>query len=71
MHIEFYFNENLVRKIEVDRVQLDPIVPEDFYNIEYLKSIYPSITAETTEKNDPDDISEVKKTIDDFKKLFE
>lgn len=71
MRIEFYTNNNLAYKIEVDQIQLDPVVSENFYNIEHLKFLYPPITAGTEDKNDPNDISEVKKTIDDFKKLFE
>ncbi len=71
MRIEFFKNDRLVRKIEVDRLRLNPVVSENFFDINYLKSRYPLIVDETADKKEFDDIDEVKKTIDDFKKLFE
>ena len=71
MQIEFIQDGVTVRAIEVDDYQLNPTFSKDVFDIARLKLEYRE-QADVTERSDEGDgLSEVQKTIEEFKKIFE
>ncbi|MBU0698906.1 MAG: hypothetical protein KKE59_05725 [Proteobacteria bacterium] len=71
MRIEFYKNDILVREIKVHSVETAPSFPESLFDIDRLKSTYrPDITM-LPDQGDKKELDEVKKTIEEFKKIYE
>jgi outer membrane lipoprotein-sorting protein len=70
MHIEFFFNGNLVREIYVQDIKVNPSFPADIFNIQELKSQYPQHALSEPENKANEDMDEVQKTIEDFKKIY-
>lgn len=71
MLIEFYQEGDLSRRIEVNSIQVNPVFNEALFDIAFIKSIYPSVVADTSDQHDSDEVNEVQKTIEDFTKIFE
>ena len=71
MRIEFYEGENMVRMINVESIKINPALSKSLFDIASLKSIYPPLKLDTSEEEKSDDINEVQKAIEDFKKIFE
>jgi hypothetical protein len=66
--IEFYQNNQLVRMIKVQRYEVDPALSRDLFDIEQLRSSYPEANPAL---NEPDSVSDVQQTIEEFSKMFE
>ncbi len=71
MGIEFFATGILVRKIHVQDIKVNPSFPDELFDIEHLKSLYPQIAPAEQEQGNKEDLNEVQKTIEDFKKLYE
>ncbi len=71
MQIELYNEENLVRMIKVEEIRAVSSFPDNFFDTAHLKSEYQPIIPDIIDNNDPDDLNDIKKTIEDFKKIFE
>jgi outer membrane lipoprotein-sorting protein len=69
--VEMYQGDRLLRKIQVARVQVNPKLSHRLFDIAYLKSIYPTGDPLQSEKPEPGKKSEVQKTIERFRRLFE
>jgi hypothetical protein len=71
MQIEFLQDGVTVRAIEVDDYQINPSFSKDAFDIANLKLEYhqPIRTPDRTGENDG--LSEVQKTIEEFRKIFE
>ncbi|MBW1841543.1 MAG: hypothetical protein JRI75_07085 [Deltaproteobacteria bacterium] len=71
MQIEFYQNEVLVRKIQVKSVQVNLSFSGDLFDIGHLRTIHmPGATA-VSGQSETEGLSEVQKTIEEFKKRYE
>ena len=68
LEVEFYEKERLVRKIRVDRVKINPSIPENLFDVGRLRAMYP---AAVTEPVAPEGIGDVPKTIETFRKRYE
>jgi hypothetical protein len=66
--IEFYQNNQLVRMMKVQRYEIDPALSRDLFDIEQLRSNYPEANSALDE---PESVSDVQQTIEDFSKMFE
>ena len=71
MRIEFIQDGTTVRTIEVNGYQVDPIFSNDVFDIARLKSEYRQSVPISDQSGGTDDLSEVQKTIERFKKIFE
>lgn len=71
MRIEFFATGILVREIHVQDIKVNPSFPDELFDIEHLKSLYPQIAPAEQEQGNKEDLNEVQKTIEDFKKLYE
>ena len=71
MRIEFFATGILVREIHVQNIKVNPSFPDELFDIEHLKSLYPQIAPAEQEQGNKEDMNEVQKTIEDFKKLYE
>ncbi len=74
MHIEFYQDDNLIRMIEVDEIKVAPGFSAGLFDINRLKSTYPKDTTDSqvlSKQRQPDELSEVQKMIEEFKKIYE
>jgi hypothetical protein len=71
MRIEFYQGQNLVRMIQVHEIKVDTDFPKKLFDIRYLKSIYPRATAVLPNKRESNELNEVQKALDEFKKIVE
>lgn len=69
--IEFYQNDDLVRVRQVKRFEEDPTFPEDLFDIDYLQTVYPRATAQSAGAETADEPSEIQKTIENFKRIFD
>lgn len=69
--IEFYEGDRLLRTIRVENLKVNPALAERMFDIAYLKSLYPYGDRLQTEQRESGGKSEVQKTIERFRKLFE
>jgi len=68
MRIEFFQGDELVRVIQAQRYELNPAFSEDLFDINQLRSMYPPAL---NDSDDSEGVSEVQKTLEEFKKIFE
>ena len=71
MRIEFYQGENLVRMIQVDEIKVNPNFADKLFDIKYIKSTYPLATSVIPEKRESNELNEVQKVLENFKKIVE
>ena len=71
MHIEFYHNDVLVREIYADKIKVNPSFSDELFDIEHLKSVYLNLSSVEQDKDDSHGLSDIQKTIKEFKKLYE
>ncbi len=71
MRIEFIQDGATVRTIEVNDYQVDPNFSKDVFDIARLKMEYRQPVPTPDRPGESDDLSEVQKTIEEFKKIFE
>ncbi len=69
--IEIYQGERLLRKIQVARVRINPKLSHQLFDIAHLKSIYPTGEPLQSGQPEPGGKSEVQKTIERFRRIFE
>jgi hypothetical protein len=69
--IEFYQDGNLVRVNQIKNFRGGDIFPPDLFDIDHLRSVYPLAPEQPLVPGESDEPSEVQKTIDEFKKVFE
>ena len=70
MHIAFFLNDSLIREIYVQDIKVNPSFPEDIFDIQEVKSQYPQQALSKPENKDKEDMDEVQKTIEEFKKIY-
>ncbi len=71
MRIEIFSNDNLVREIYVQDIKENPSFPADFFDIQQLKLQYPQRADKDEQENGTEeDLSEIQKTIEEFKKIY-
>jgi outer membrane lipoprotein-sorting protein len=71
IHIEFYHNNVLVREIYADKIKVNPSFSEELFDIEHLKSVYLNLSSAEKDEDDSQGLSDIQKTIKEFKKLYE
>jgi len=71
MRIEFFMAGILVREIHVQNIKVNPSFSKELFDIKHLKSLYPQVAPAEQEQENKEDLNEVQKTIEDFKKLYE
>lgn len=69
--IEFRQGDILVRRIEVDDIRVNPTFPDALFDIDHLKSMNQPAIPVTSGQIEIEELSEVQKTIEDFKRIFE
>ena len=71
MLIEFIQDGMIVRAIEVDDYQINPSFSKDVFDITRLRSEYRQSFPTSDPAHESEGLSEVQKTIEEFKKIFE
>jgi hypothetical protein len=71
MRIKFFVAGILVREIHVQNIKVNPSFSKELFDIKHLKSLYPQVAPAEQEQENKEDLNEVQKTIEDFKKLYE
>jgi hypothetical protein len=71
MRIEFIQDDAIVRTIEVNDYQVDPNFSKDVFDIARLKLEFRQPISTPDRPGETDGLSEVQKTIEEFKKIFE
>ena len=71
MRIEFFQNDALVRSIQVQRYEVNRSFPPELFDIGALRSNYPPAAPALSGSSESEGVSEVQKTIDEFRKIFE
>lgn len=71
MLIEFIQDGMIVRAIEVDDYQINPNFSKDVFDIARLRSEYRQSFPTSDPSHESEGLSEVQKTIEEFKKIFE
>ncbi len=71
MHIEFFVNEVLTRKIQVQDIRGNPSFSEELFDIQRLRAIYPPVASVQPRQQDTENLNEVQKTIEEFKRIYE
>jgi hypothetical protein len=69
--IDFFLNTTLIREIIIETVAVNPEMDVDLFNIERLRSIHPAAAPLEKEPSESEQMREVNKTIEEFKKKFE
>jgi len=70
MNIDFFFNGNLVREIHVINIDENPTFHADVFDIQKLKSIYHQEAPAEPQNVGKEEMDEVQKTIEEFKKIY-
>jgi outer membrane lipoprotein-sorting protein len=70
-HILFYKNGGLARMYELKTFRINPELPDQLFDIAYLKTIYQPIASTQPPPSPTSDLDEVQKVIRDFKETFE
>ncbi|MCG6908021.1 MAG: hypothetical protein LJE63_15570 [Desulfobacteraceae bacterium] len=70
-HILFYRGDRLERELKISRVEKDPSLPADFFDLGQLKRRYQAATTAAPVSEQPPSGGDVQKTLDDFKKIFD
>ncbi len=70
MHIEFFSNGNLVREIHVQDIEVNPAFQADVFDIQKLKSLYHQDAPAEPQNVGKEEMDEVQKTIEEFKKIY-
>ena len=70
MRIEFFSNGNLVREIHVQDIEVNPSFQADLFDIQQLKSLYPQGAPAEPKNGGKEELDEVQKTIEEFKKIY-
>ena len=71
MQIDFVQDGMTVRSVAVSRYQINPSFSADIFDIERLVSEYRQSDQAAGHPGNQNDLSEVQKTIEEFKKIFE
>jgi hypothetical protein len=71
MQIEFIQNGTTVRSVEVHHYQINPNFSEDIFDIGRLMSEYRHSDQMPEHSGNQEGLSEVQRTIEEFKKIFE
>ena len=71
MRIEFFATGILVREIHVQNIKVNSSFSKELFDINHLKSLYPQGVPVEQKQENKEDLNEVQKTIEDFKKLYE
>ncbi len=71
MRIEFFVAGILVREIHVQNIKVNPSFSKELFDIKHLKSLYPRVAPAEQKQENKEDLNEVQKAIEDFKKLYE
>ncbi|CAB1058316.1 hypothetical protein D1BOALGB6SA_3072 [Olavius sp. associated proteobacterium Delta 1] len=69
--IEFYQDDNLVRLSQANSFEENAMFSEELFDIEHLKMVYPQAPLQPISPVAAEEPSEVQKTIEDFKRIFE
>ncbi|NVM57041.1 MAG: hypothetical protein HWN51_02825 [Desulfobacterales bacterium] len=67
----FFENGTLVRMHVLKTFKINPAVPDQLFDIAYIKSMYEPIASTQPTPLPASELDEVKKSIQDFKKIFE
>ncbi len=71
MHIEFKVNTFKVRDIFVNEIKSDMHFPDEQFDVDYIRSVYPASTEGMGLPDDRSDgLSDLKKIIDNFKRIY-
>lgn len=70
MHIEFFSNGNLVREIHVQEIKVNPSFRADMFDVQKLKLRYPEVVSAQQKDDGKEELDEVQKTIEEFKKIY-
>jgi len=71
MQIEFYEGLQLIRKIRVDSIRIDPDIARDIFDVEHFRSMYQTLPEHGLDSEGAGGLRELKMTIENFKKLYE
>ncbi len=66
--IEVFKGEGLIRRIDVNAINLYPVFSDDFFNIDHLKAVY---AAPVPEGEQPGSENDIDQQIEEFRKIFE
>ena len=69
--IEFYQDGNLVRVNQAINFEENATFSEELFDIDYLKTVFPRSPAPPIVPGEPEEPSEVEKTIEEFRRIFE
>jgi hypothetical protein len=69
--IEFYQDGRLVRVNQITNFRAGDVFAADLFDIDQLRSVYPQAPAQPLVPGEPEEPSEIQKTIDEFKRVFE
>lgn len=71
MLVEFIKNGNKVREIKVVEVEANPVFSKEQFDIQRIRSTYPSMSDDVSTPDESNPLFEVQKSIDDFKRIYE
>ncbi len=69
--IEFYQDGNLVRVNQAINFEENATFSEELFDIDYLKTVFPRSSTQPIVPGEPEEPSEVEKTIEEFRRIFE
>lgn len=70
-HVGFYQNELLLREIDVNQIEVDPHFSQKLFDIRRLRSIHSGKTGSEPGRENGVKDNEIKKTIEEFKKIYD
>ncbi len=69
--IEFYQDNNLVRVSQAKNFEENTSFSEELFDIDYLQTLYPRAAVQSVADESAEEPSEIQKTIENFKRIFD
>ena len=70
-YIETLENNRLIRTIQTDKIQVDPVLPAELWDLSLIKNSYPPVEPSPQTGLSDTTVNEVKEAIESFQKKFE
>ena len=71
MRIEFFKSQQLVREIQVESIRVNPFLSKEIFDIQHIQSMYQPMSVVSPDQDERGGISDIQKTIEEFRKLYE
>ena len=71
MIVEMYERGQLARKIVADHIRINPVLPKELFDVVRIRSQYQTRAEKGFDRDGREDMQDLDKTIEDFRKMYQ